>query len=690
LVACALAGALTLAIQAASPKDTAIVSALELNSGSQSLEAKITMAEKSRYTYFELDSPRRLVVDFHGLKNGLNFTRKKVGAAGVEQIRTSFFDSKGRKATRVVFDLDPGVNYLVASDGDGVVRVVFGELSAPIPAAPTTPGVAIAANSPSSGTSATNSSSNSATVVKEVPAADAVPLNLIAGPPVLLPAPQSGTSRVNLASLLAAVEPIAQQPAAAVQVSVGTAAPPAAQASQTPAPAPAPALPPISGGVQIISAAQAGAPVLTAPAQPQTFNGEMITLDLKDADFKDFFRLIGDISGLNVVLDTNVGGTFTLRLTDVPWDQALDIVLRNYNFGGVLQGNVLRIATAATLRNEETARRLEREAVANATPTIARTFVLNYTRAGDVATTLSASGVLSARGRVATEARRNAIIVTDVPVQFENIEKMVAFIDVAAQQVEIEARLLAANKSFSRELGSQLGLLVGANSGNVLTGAAGGSPFSRTPTPRATIDGNGLPLLSDLPAAATSGIAFLLQPGGDILLDAIITAAEAKGTAKLMSRPKVTTQNNVPATISQGTQIPVQANVNNTISVQFLTFALKLDVTPQITEAGTILLTVQIENSQPDFARSVNGVPSVSTQQARTTMLVPDGNTMTIGGIYVDTDTLNIRQVPGLGSIPIIGNLFKNTQTIKSQAELLFFITPRIRPADPIVTPAAN
>jgi type IV pilus assembly protein PilQ len=680
LVACVLAGGLTLAIQAASPKDTAIVSALELNSGSQSLEAKITMAEKSRYTYFELDSPRRLVVDFHGLKNGLNFTRKKVGAAGVEQIRTSFFDSKGRKATRVVFDLDPGVNYLVASDGDGVVRVVFGELTAPVPTAPATPGVATASNN-----------NDNRVPPREAPAADAVPLNLIAGPPVLLREPQSGTSRVNLASLLAVAEPVAQQQQpAAVQVAAGpAAAPPAAQPAAVQEPAPQ-APPAISGGVQIMTAAQAAAPVLTAPAQPQTFNGEMITLDLKDADFKDFFRLIGDISGLNVVLDTNVGGTFTLRLTDVPWDQALDIVLRNYNFGGVLQGNVLRIATSATLRAEETARRAERDAIANATPTIARTFVLNYTKAGDVQTTLTASGVLSARGKVATEARRNAIIVSDVPPQFENIEKMVAFIDVPAQQVEIEARLLAANKSFSRELGSQLGLLVGANSGNVLTGAAGGSPFARTPLPRATIDGNGLPLLVDLPAAATSGVAFLLQPGGDILLDAIITAAEAKGTAKLMSRPKVTTQNNVPATISQGTQIPVQANVNNTISVTFLTFALKLDVTPQITEAGTILLTVQIENSQPDFARAVNGVPSVSTQQARTTMLVPDGNTMTIGGIYVDTDTLNIRQVPGLGSIPVIGNLFKNTQTIKSQAELLFFITPRIRPAEAVVTPAAN
>jgi type IV pilus assembly protein PilQ len=197
-------------------------------------------------------------------------------------------------------------------------------------------------------------------------------------------------------------------------------------------------------------------------------------------------------------------------------------------------------------------------------------------------------------------------------------------------------------------------------------------------------------LITNLPAAATSGAAFLLQPGADILLDAIITAAEARGTARLLSQPKVTTENNKKAEISQGTKIPVQTNVNNTITTTFLTFALRLDVTPQITEDGTILMLIDIENSQPDFARTVNGIPSISTQQATTQTWVPDGNTMMIGGIFVDTDSLNVRQVPGLGSIPIIGHLFKNTQTIKSQAELFFFITPRIKKSDAVAATASK
>ena len=171
--------------------------------------------------------------------------------------------------------------------------------------------------------------------------------------------------------------------------------------------------------------------------------------------------------------------------------------------------------------------------------------------------------------------------------------------------------------------------------------------------PRVTGGGNGVPLVANFPAAATSGLSFLIQAGGDVLLDEIISAAEAHGTAKLISRPKVTTQNNQAATISQGTQIPVQTNVNNTISTQFLNFSLQLTVTPQITEAGTILLTAQIENSQPDFARAVNGVPSVGTQRANTQVLIPDGGTAVIGGILVDNDSVNIRQVPGLGSLPI-------------------------------------
>jgi type IV pilus assembly protein PilQ len=274
------------------------------------------------------------------------------------------------------------------------------------------------------------------------------------------------------------------------------------------------------------------------------------------------------------------------------------------------------------------------------------------------------------------------LIVTDVPSQFGRLESLIKFIDMPQQQVDIEARLLSANKSFSRDIGNQLGLLIGAKGGNILTGLPGQtSPVSRSGLP---ISGGGLPLLANFPAAANSGLSFFIKPGGDVLLDEIITVAETKGTARLISRPHVTTQNNQAATIQQGTQIPVQTNVNNTVTTQFVTFALQLDVTPQISAAGNILLQVNVTNSQPDFARAVGGIPSVASQSAKTIVMVPDGATAVIGGILVDTDSINIRQVPGFGSLPLIGNLFKETNTAKSTAELLFFITPRIKPIDTI------
>jgi type IV pilus assembly protein PilQ len=459
-----------------------------------------------------------------------------------------------------------------------------------------------------------------------------------------------------------------------------------------PAPAPTPAPVVTPARLQIAQAPPPTSPVLVSPAQPQVFNGELISLDLKDVDIKDFFRLIADISGLNVFPDPNVSGSVTLVLRDVPWDQVLDAVLRNNNLTGTLQGNVLRISTSSTIQQEDAQRRAAREAQAALVPLISRTYILSYVKAADVAAMMRSpgAGILSPRGSVVAEPRRNAILVQDVAEQFTTIEQMKAFIDVPSQQVEIEARLLSATRSFAREIGTQLGLLVGANSGNILTGGAGvGSPFDRTPAPRATAgSGTGLPLVTNFPASATSGLAFLMQPGSDILLDAIITAAEAKGTAKFISRPKVTTQNNQEAVVSQGFQIPVQTNVNNTITVTYLQFALELSVTPQITEAGTILLTARIENSEPDFARAINGSPAVRTQQAQTQVLIPDGATAMIGGILVDQDSVNVEQVPGIGSLPIIGHLFKKTETIKSTGELLFFITPRIKSSDPII-PAA-
>jgi len=685
-----LAVALSLAV-AASPKE-AFVKDVAFSASGYSLEAKITTSESAKFTYFELDGPHRLVVDFHGLRNGISFTQKNIAAAGVTRVRTSYFTGPDRSATRIVFDLDKTVNYRVIDDGDSVVRVVFDapggldlDLQAPLNLIAGPPVLTKPETVPALPKVRLESLSTIKVAGLQEPSVVAAPEAGATGAaqaaPVVVAEPAAAPSPVQAAPVIAAPAPVVAAPA---PVPTPVQAAPAPAAGQPAAEAPQQ----LSSRISL--SAQVPGPAVTGPAEPQVFNGELIDLDLKQADLGDYFRLVADMSGLNVVVDQNVTGSVTVTLKEVPWDQALDIVLRNHNLGGILEGrNVLRIATRATLQAEDAARRAQRDAALAAVPPVSKSYVLSYPKAADVAATLLSSRMVSGRGTVATEPRRNAIIVTDVADQFEAIEKLIKFMDTPAQQVEIEARLLSANKSFSREFGSQLALLVGANSGNMLTGGQGdSSPFARTPPPRVTVGGGGLPLLTNLPAAATSGVAFLLQPGQDILLDAIITAAEASGNARLLSQPKVTTESNVKAEIEQGTKIPVQTNVNNTITTTFLTFALRLEVTPQVTEDGTVVLEVDIENSQPDLARTVNGVPVVGTQHARTRRTVPDGSTMMLGGIFVDTDSLNVRQVPGLGSIPIMGHLFKNTQTIKSQAELFFFITPRIKKADAVAAEA--
>src|SRR5437867_3448481 len=414
----------TLTVNGASSRETDVVKDVSFKNNGDSLEVRITAPDGSKYTYFELNQPHRLVVDFHGIQNTIAFKEKQINSAGVERVRTSFFNNENRKATRVVFDLADGVPYRVLEDGGGIVRILFGR------------------------------------TVR-------APANLTAGP-VMIPAPDPSSAsafpalRLDSVLLQGEVPPVeagalASAPARTVAVSAGS-------------------LPRQQTQIQIQPPAPPQVP--TTPTPIPQYTGEVISLDLKDYDIKDFFRLISEISGLNVVLDPNVTGTVTLKLVDVPWDQALDVVLKNYQLGGLLQGNVLRIATNSTLQGEQQAQKALRDAQDLAVPLDTRTFVLNYTKAGEVSPTLQR--LLSPRGTIIMDARRNALIVSDIPSQFTKLDDLVKFLDTAAQQVEIEGRLLSAVKSFSKDLGNQIGLLIGARSGNVLTGVpCTSSPFSR-------------------------------------------------------------------------------------------------------------------------------------------------------------------------------------------------------------------
>ena len=419
------------------------------------------------------------------------------------------------------------------------------------------------------------------------------------------------------------------------------------------------------------------------------YTGEPISVNLKDVDLKDFFRLIHEISGLNVVLDPNVRGTLTIVLDDVPWDQALDIVLKNNDLARQLDGNILRIATVDTLKREADARRAQHEAEALAVDKVTFTRFLSYAHAKDLV--ITCKKFISQRGDVIADERTNAIIVTDVPSVIPNIDKLLTQLDRKTQQVEIEARVVAATRSFARDIGTQLGF----GWGNHTTNVGGASAVGTSPSgvfglnPFYPIVGssapNGtsltqIPLFSNLGSTSpTSGLSFM-NFSKNIQLDAILTMAESRGLVKILSRPRVVTQNNIQALVRQGVRVPIvtQAQLGGPPTVTYVDAFLRLTVIPQITSEGTIFLNVDVENTTPDFAQSIQGNPTLITQQATTQVLVTDGGTFVIGGVIQTNNSVNIDQVPLLGSIPWLGNLFKHTQVSTSNQELIFFITPRI------------
>jgi len=452
--------------------------------------------------------------------------------------------------------------------------------------------------------------------------------------------------------------------------------------------APAPSAAPIQPAVNL-AAEQNGKSQLITPISGPKYTGEPISVNLKDVDLKDFFRLIHEISGLNVVLDPNVKGMLTIVLDDVPWDQALDIVLKNNELARQLDGNVLRIATVDTLRREAESRRAQQEAEALAVDKTTFTRFLSYAHSRDVVPTVKK--FLSQRGDVVSDDRTNAVIISDIPAVMPNIDRLLTQLDRKTQEVEIEARVVAATRSFARDIGTQLGF----GWGNAASGVGGADSVGTSPTatfginpkypivgttPPTPTTGVQIPLFSNLaPTQPTSGITFI-NASSSVRVDAILSMAESRGLLKILSRPRVVTQNNIQALVRQGVRVPIvtQAQLGGPPTVTYVDAFLRLTVIPQITSEGTIFLNVDVENTTPDFGHTIEGNPELITQQATTQVLVTDGGTVVIGGVIQTNNSINVSQVPLLGNIPMLGNLFKHTQVQTSNQELIFFITPRI------------
>jgi type IV pilus assembly protein PilQ len=637
-----------------------------------------------------LDSPARVVVDLPETVMATGQSRIAVDAAGIKDVRIGM-NGQAHPTTRVVVDLEKALAYELTPGPAGKLvltlhgsaaepKTVAAESPAPVthPMSPFSPRVMDLRTAPKAVTPATKPAEKSS-------ASDFVFVE------PTYQAKNDSTPELKSAVMVEA-EPSARAQEAAARFSDKTAAellPVSAHA--------APQAQSSSGGVQSSTgttpAVNLAAEQKAQMAQPGSaaagprYTGEPISVNLKDVDLKDFFRLIHEISGLNVVLDPNVHGSLTIVLDDVPWDQALDIVLKNNDMARELEGNVLRIAMVDTLKKEADARRAQIEAEALAVEKVSVTRFLSYAKAKDVIPTVKK--FITVRGDVVSDDRTNAVIINDIPKVIPVIDRLLTQLDRKTQEVEIEARVVAATRQFARDIGTQFAFgwgnnptAIGGNQtvGTSSTNVGGLSPSYITTPANGSGTGNTIPLFSNLGVTQpTSGLTFL-NASNTVRLDFQLSLAESRGLLKVLSRPRVVTQNNIQALVKQGVRVPIvtQAQLGGPPTVTYVDAFLRLTVTPQITSENTIFLNVDVENTTPNFGQEVQGNPELITQQATTQVLVTDGGTVVIGGVIQTQNSIQIAQVPLLGSLPILGNLFKHTKVDTQNQELIFFITPRI------------
>jgi type IV pilus assembly protein PilQ len=432
-------------------------------------------------------------------------------------------------------------------------------------------------------------------------------------------------------------------------------------------------------------------------SQGPGFTGEKLSLNFQNIEVRALLQVIADFTNFNIVTSDSVTGGVTLRLKDVPWDQALDIILQAKGLGMRRTGNVLWIAPKDEIAAKEKLELEAQAAIQTLEPLRTQAFVLNYTKAADIAVQLTGTGssrILSARGSVIAEPRTNQLFVTDVPAKLEQVQQLVQRLDIAVRQVLIEARIVEASDSFGKTLGVRLGGsdLRGVRGGDAGYGVGGGNRVaiggSYDAVSGTTGESNSALTTQNtsfvnLPAAGVGGFApanfaiSIFSSAANRFLNLELSALEADGKGKLVSSPRIVTADKTKALIEQGTEFPYQqATSSGATSVAFRRATLKLEVTPQITPEGNIILDLDIAKDSRGETTAA-GI-AINTKHIRTQVLVENGGTVVIGGIFELTETENETRVPLLGDIPIAGNLFKNRLRNTSKQEMLVFITPKM------------
>lgn len=424
------------------------------------------------------------------------------------------------------------------------------------------------------------------------------------------------------------------------------------------------------------------------------YNGEKLTLNFQAVEVRALLQVIADFTGLNIVASDTVGGNLTLRLKDVPWDQALDIILQAKNLAKRKNGNVVLIAPADELATKDKLALEAMQQIGELEPTRTESFVLAYAKAADVKLLLSDKDqkILSKRGNASVDARTNTLFVQDAPSRLEEVRRLISQLDVPVKQVMIESRIVIADDKFSRELGARFGIGAGlssngrnvgisSNLGSIsnasTTGPVGSGGIARGALPDGALNVN-LPVAG---AAGALGLTFLNLGNGNVV-NLELSALEADNRGKVVSSPRVITADKRKATITQGTEIPYLTQAaSGGLTISFKAAILSLEVTPQITPDDRIIMDIEIRKDsvgQLVAVATLGTVPSIDTKFLKTQIVVDNGDTAVLGGVFEQLSRTDVTKVPFLGDLPFVGNLFKTTRKQEDKTELLIFITPRI------------
>jgi type IV pilus assembly protein PilQ len=615
------------------------------------LEVQLDADGEIQYKTFKLQNPSRIVVDLNGIRARLAKKTIEVNDPVVKRVRVAQFTPD---VTRVVLDVDGKPDYKVIASGDRL-RIAFGD-AAKMAAAPAKESAPPHAAPVKKAEVTAKVERTTTDIPSQVPTiADNSTWKMPADATAIIHAQDAQTPPAPAPRTTTTRRTISGTPPATVQTTPVMPAPNENVFSE-----PQPARTPALGGTL-------GGPSRILTPGERVYTGEPISLNLKDADLKDVLRTFAELTGLNIAVDPGVTGSVTVDFVDVPWDQALDIILRQNNLSYVLEGNVMRVGTLSRLSEEATAnRRLQDEERLNV-PLTTVSFKLSYARATDVQGLLKE--IASPRARIIVDQRTNQLIISEIPAYLQTMRNLIESVDVPTRQVVIEARIVETTKTFLQQYGFVWGFR-GSLDPSLGTGTGLVFP-SRVDTVGGPFDfGPGNPVLSF----------HLANVLGTFNLDVALNAAESEGLVRVISAPRVQTQDNTPAQIQSGLQIPFQTRVNFTTTISYVDATLQLSVTPQITEAGTVIMDIAVQKNEPATGLAIEGAAGtpIQTRQARTRLMVRDGGTSVIGGIYQTTDNNSQTRMPFLWQIPVLGNLFKTHNVNSRHDELLIFITPRI------------